>query len=84
MLPQGRFQAFLRARSEERHRLLQQLFRTERFEQSSRWLRERRIALHARRRPRRTVAELVIGSARPAASDAGRPTPSPPPTGATG
>lgn len=32
MLPQGRFQAFLRARSEDRHRLLQQLFSTHRFE----------------------------------------------------
>ena len=36
MLPQGRFQAFLRASSEDRHRLLQQLFRTERFEQVER------------------------------------------------
>ena len=33
MLPQGRFQAFLRAVSEDRHRCSQQLFRTERFEQ---------------------------------------------------
>lgn len=45
MLPQGRFQAFLRARSEERHRLLQQLFRTGRFEDVERWLRDRRVAL---------------------------------------
>ncbi len=45
MLPQGRFQAFLRARSEERHRLLQQLFRTARFEDVERWLRDRRRAL---------------------------------------
>ena len=45
MLPQGRFQAFLRARSEDRHRLLQQLFRTGRFEQVERWLRDRRLAL---------------------------------------
>ncbi len=43
MLPQGRFQTFLRARSEERHRLLQQLFRTGRFDQVERWLRDRRI-----------------------------------------
>ncbi len=48
MLPQGRFQAFLRASSEDRHRLLQQLFRTERFEQVEAWLRERRLALHRR------------------------------------
>jgi exonuclease SbcC len=48
MLPQGRFQAFLRARSEDRHRLLQQLFRTQRFEDIERWLRERRKALRQR------------------------------------
>lgn len=45
MLPQGRFQAFLRAKSEERHALLQRLFRTGRFEQVERWLRDRRLAL---------------------------------------
>ncbi len=45
LLPQGRFQAFLRARSEERHHLLQQLFRTGRFEGVERWLRDRRLAL---------------------------------------
>ena len=60
MLPQGRFQAFLRARSEERHRLLQQLFRTGRFEEVERWLRDRRLAL---RRSAETahqgVADLV-------------------------
>ena len=48
MLPQGRFQAFLRASSEDRHRLLQQLFRTERFEQVERWLRDRRLDLGQR------------------------------------
>ena len=48
MLPQGRFQAFLRSSSEDRHRLLQQLFRTERFEQVESWLRDRRLALHRR------------------------------------
>ncbi len=45
MLPQGRFQAFLRARSEERHKLLQQLFRTARFEDVERWLADRRRSL---------------------------------------
>ena len=56
MLPQGRFQTFLRARSEERHRLLQQLFSTQRFEDMERWLREHARELHRRsqaRRPRR-------------------------------
>jgi exonuclease SbcC len=42
MLPQGRFQAFLRATSTERHAVLQKLFRTDRFEQVERWLVERR------------------------------------------
>jgi exonuclease SbcC len=60
MLPQGRFQAFLRARSEERHRLLQQLFRTGRFDEVERWLRDRRTTL---RRESETshqrVADLV-------------------------
>ena len=61
MLPQGRFQAFLRARSEERHRLLQQLFRTGRFEDVERWLRDRRLDLRARRPrpPSERVADLV-------------------------
>jgi exonuclease SbcC len=44
MLPQGRFQAFLRATSTERHAVLQRLFRTDRFERVERWLVERRLA----------------------------------------
>ncbi len=48
LLPQGRFQAFLRASSEERHRVLQQLFHTGRFEQVERWLREQRVDLQRR------------------------------------
>jgi exonuclease SbcC len=60
MLPQGRFQAFLRATSEDRHRLLQQLFRTERFEQVESWLRDRRLALQRRSQDhQRAVAGLV-------------------------
>ncbi|QIG43274.1 SMC family ATPase [Nocardioides anomalus] len=60
MLPQGRFQAFLRARSEERHKLLHQLFRTGRFEQVERWLRERRVALKRDlESAHRTLADLV-------------------------
>lgn len=42
MLPQGEFQTFLRASSKDRHALLQQLFRTRRFEDMEKWLRERR------------------------------------------
>lgn len=50
MLPQGRFQSFLRARSDDRHRLLQQLFRTGRFEAVEAWLRQRRSELAAEAR----------------------------------
>ena len=45
MLPQGRFQNFLRAKSDERHQLLQKLFRTGRFAEVERWLRDRRLEL---------------------------------------
>ena len=48
LLPQGRFQEFLRARSEDRQRLLQKLFRTRRFEDIERWLREHRLGLRRR------------------------------------
>jgi exonuclease SbcC len=48
MLPQGRFQAFLRATSAERHAVLQRLFRTRRFEEVERWLVDRRTALRRR------------------------------------
>lgn len=45
MLPQGQFQAFLRADSDARLALLQRLFRTGRHEQVERWLKERRLTL---------------------------------------
>jgi len=44
LLPQGRFQAFLRASSTERHAVLQRLFRTQRYDDVERWLAERRRA----------------------------------------
>ena len=50
MLPQGRFQAFLRASSSERHAVLQRLFRTRRFEDVERWLVDRRVDLARRSR----------------------------------
>ncbi|HEU4337824.1 MAG TPA: SMC family ATPase [Nocardioides sp.] len=60
MLPQGRFQAFLRARSEERHALLQQVFQTGRFDRTERWLRERRVELRRSSDDHRSrVADLV-------------------------
>jgi exonuclease SbcC len=48
MLPQGRFQAFLRASSSDRHAVLQRLFRTRRFEEVERWLADRRVGLRRR------------------------------------
>jgi DNA repair protein SbcC/Rad50 len=74
LLPQGRFQAFLRARSEERHALLQQVFQTGRFDRTERWLRDRRVELRrASEAHQHTVADLVSrisevgGDAAPAA-----------------
>lgn len=57
LLPQGRFQAFLRATSIERHAVLQQLFRTDRFERVEQWLVERRT------RGRRASDEVAEGVA---------------------
>ncbi|MCW2787613.1 MAG: family ATPase [Marmoricola sp.] len=57
LLPQGRFQAFLRATSAERHAVLQQLFRTNRFERIEQWLVERRTT---DRRASEAVAESVV------------------------
>ncbi|MCW2735380.1 SMC family ATPase [Nocardioides sp.] len=60
MLPQGRFQAFLRARSEERHALLQQVFQTGRFDRTERWLRDRRVELRrSSEGHQRAVADLA-------------------------
>ena len=60
LLPQGRFQAFLRAKSDERHQLLQRLFRTGRFEDVERWLRDRRVMLRRRSEAcHQAVADLV-------------------------
>jgi len=60
MLPQGRFQTFLRSRSEDRHAVLQQLFRTGRFADAERWLRERRVRLRrAGDEAHQRVADLV-------------------------
>ncbi len=72
MLPQGRFQTFLRARSEERHRLLQQLFSTQRFEDMERWLREHARQLHRRSQARHREVAGVLNRLLEAA-DAGLP-----------
>jgi len=73
MLPQGRFQAFLRATSAERHSVLQQLFRTDRFERVERWLVERRTSS---RKEAEAGAELVLETlnrVREAAADPDEP-----------
>jgi len=58
LLPQGRFQDFLRSKSEDRQRLLQQLFRTRRFESVEHWLRDHRLSL---RRASSARAEELAG-----------------------
>ncbi len=72
LLPQGRFQAFLRADSDERHRLLQRLFRTSRFEDVEQWLRERRRTL---RREADRWHDSVAGVVGRVSEAAGRPLP---------
>ncbi|MGV3562921.1 MAG: AAA family ATPase [Nocardioides sp.] len=74
MLPQGQFQAFLRARSEERHALLQQLFRTGRFEDVEAWLKERRRVLG---RESAQVEERLADLASRVSETAGLPAPEP-------
>jgi DNA repair protein SbcC/Rad50 len=50
MLPQGDFQRFLRASSQERHEVLQHLFRTDRFSRIEEWVHE-----HSRRLGQRSA-----------------------------
>lgn len=60
LLPQGRFQAFLRARSDDRHALLRQVFRTGRFDRIEHWLRDRRLDLQRTSADHgRAVAQLL-------------------------
>ncbi len=60
LLPQGQFQAFLRADSQHRQALLARLFRTGRFEHVEGWLRDHRLALRrASEAHREVVADLV-------------------------
>jgi exonuclease SbcC len=48
LLPQGEFQTFLRASSQERHDVLQHLFRTNRFERIEDWVNDHSRRLHER------------------------------------
>ncbi len=67
LLPQGRFQAFLRATSAERHGLLQRLFATRRFEDAERWLGERRVELRHRCRTHHDATAGVVNRLQEAA-----------------
>ncbi len=60
LLPQGHFQAFLRADSAQRHQLLARLFRTGRFERVEGWLRDHRLTLRRESQTHLTsVSDLV-------------------------
>ncbi|APU12919.1 AAA family ATPase [Actinoalloteichus fjordicus] len=64
LLPQGEFAQFLRAETEDREKLLEQLFGTQRFADTERWFRERRTARHqdvqtARRGVEQFVARIA-------------------------
>ncbi len=72
MLPQGHFQAFLRATSAERHAVLQRLFRTDRFERIERWLSDHRREL---RRHERDRHDRVMALAHRFSEAAGEPLP---------
>ena len=57
LLPQGEFQTFLRASSQERHDVLQHLFRTDRFARIEDWVHDHSRDLKVRSgRDRRTSA----------------------------
>ncbi|RSN68280.1 AAA family ATPase [Actinomadura sp. WAC 06369] len=57
MLPQGEFAGFLRAKADERRKVLEQLFATEVFTDVEKWLGERRAAAH--REAERLRADVV-------------------------
>ena len=60
MLPQGSFASFLRARSDERHKVLQQLFRTSRFEDLEKWLVAHRQSLKAENLAHQDAVSAVV------------------------
>ena len=72
LLPQGQFQAFLRADSQQRQALLARLFRTGRFERVEGWLRDHRLAL---RRTSEGHREIVADLVSRASEAAGVPVP---------
>ena len=60
MLPQGGFAAFLHAGSADRQRVLQQLFRTDRFASVERWLAERRVQLRRESRVHHDALSALV------------------------
>jgi exonuclease SbcC len=60
MLPQGEFQRFLRASSQERHDVLQQLFRTERFSRIEEWVHDHSRDLRRRADERQRAVQRLL------------------------
>ena len=70
LLPQGQFQTFLHASSQERHDVLQQLFRSDRFARIEDWVHDRSRLLHGEaERGRSTVQRLLDSVADRAGAD---------------
>ena len=72
LLPQGEFQTFLRASSQERHDVLQHLFRTDRFARIEEWVHEHSRDLKARAGAGESDVRRILDSI---ADRSGTPTP---------
>ncbi|HYO39351.1 MAG TPA: SMC family ATPase [Nocardioidaceae bacterium] len=72
LLPQGEFQTFLRASSQDRHDVLQQLFRTDRFARIEDWVAEHSRRLRERAVEGHTAVQRILDTA---ADRAGVPVP---------
>lgn len=81
LLPQGRFETFLRAGSQERHSLLERLFGAHRFRAIEEWLVDRRTALGRTSAEHESAIGIVIARVteasgqQPPSDDAGRVVP---------
>jgi exonuclease SbcC len=62
LLPQGEFQTFLRASSQERHDVLQHLFRTDRFARIEDWVHEHSRALRQQSTLDRSTVQRLLDS----------------------
>ncbi len=74
LLPQGEFQTFLRASSQDRHDVLQQLFRTDRFARIEDWVGDHSRRLRERAAEGRTAVQRILDTV---AERAGVPVPEP-------